>query len=107
MVIIALLGWILNVVANRKAEWIAAMAVETLRYDLFSKIETLSANQVDHFTRPSLISRMTTDTYNVYSATAVMQRLGVRAPVLLFGGIIMSLLLDPVLHWLWWHYCLS
>ena len=97
MILIALLGWYLNVTANRKAEWIAAQAIEGLRYDLFEKIESLSANQVDHFTRPSLISRMTTDTYNLYNATAVMQRLGVRAPVLLLGGILMSLLLDPIL----------
>lgn len=97
MVIIAFLGLYLNVAANRKAEMIAALSVKGLRHDLFSKIERLSANQVDHLTRPSLISRMTTDTYNMYNATASMQRLGVRAPVLLIGGILMSLLLDPVL----------
>ena len=61
------------------------------------KIESLSANQVDDMTRPSLISRMTTDTYNLYNATAGLQRLGVRAPVLLVGGIVMALFLDPVL----------
>src|SRR3989339_1698334 len=97
MVLIAFLGLYLNVAANRKAEMIAALSVKGLRHDLFSKIERLSANQVDHLTRPSLISRMTTDTYNMYNATASMQRLGVRAPVLLIGGILMSLLLDPVL----------
>lgn len=97
MVIIAFLGLYLNVAANRKAEMIAAMSVKDLRHDLFEKIEGLSARQVDHLTRPSLISRMTTDTYNMYNATASMQRLGVRAPVLLIGGILMSLLLDPVL----------
>ncbi len=97
MVIIAFLGLFFNVAANRKAELIAALAAQQLRYDLFEKIENLSANQVDRLTRPSLISRMTTDTYNVYRATAVMQRLGIRAPVLLIGGILMSLLLDPIL----------
>lgn len=97
MVLIAFMGLYLNVAANRKAEYIAANAVEGLRHDLFKRIETLSAIQVDQLTRPSLISRMTTDTYNMYNATAVMQRLGVRAPVLLLGGILMSLLLDPVL----------
>jgi len=97
MVVIAFLGLFLNVAANRKAEMIAAITVKGLRHDLFSKIERLSARQVDMITRPSLISRMTTDTYNMYNATASMQRLGVRAPVLLIGGILMSLLLDPVL----------
>jgi ATP-binding cassette subfamily B protein len=86
-----------NVIANRNAEWIAAAAVKDLRHDLFEKINTLSANQVDQLTRPSLISRMTTDTYNMYQATGSMQRLGIRAPVLLLGGIAMSLLIDPVL----------
>ena len=97
MVVIAFAGLFLNVAANRKAEMIAAITVKGLRHDLFSKIERLSARQVDMITRPSLISRMTTDTYNMYNATASMQRLGVRAPVLLIGGILMSLLLDPVL----------
>ena len=97
MVLIAFLGLFLNVAANRKAEMIAALSVKGLRHDLFSKIERLSANQVDQITRPSLISRMTTDTYNMYNATASMQRLGVRAPVLLIGGVLMSLLLDPLL----------
>ncbi|MCD4826846.1 MAG: ABC transporter ATP-binding protein/permease [Acholeplasmataceae bacterium] len=97
MVVIAFLGLYFNIAANRRAELIAALSAQKLRYDLFEKIENLSANQVDQLTRPSLISRMTTDTYNVYRATAVMQRLGVRAPVLLIGGILMSLLLDPIL----------
>lgn len=97
MILIAFLGWFLNIYANRKAEMIAALSIEGLRHDLFAKIETLSANQMDYITRPSLISRMTTDTYNMYSATAMMQRIGIRAPVLLIGGILMSLLLDPVL----------
>lgn len=97
MVAISFLGLYFNISANRRAEEIAALAVKDLRHDLFKKIEGLSANQVDMLTRPSLISRMTTDTYNVYRATAVMQRLGVRAPVLLVGGILMSLLLDPIL----------
>ncbi|MDY0074532.1 MAG: ABC transporter ATP-binding protein [Acholeplasmataceae bacterium] len=97
MVLIAFLGLYLNVAANRKAEMIAALSVKELRHDLFEKMERLSANQVDLLTRPSLIARMTTDTYNMYNATARMQRLGVRAPVLLIGGILMSLFLDPIL----------
>jgi ATP-binding cassette subfamily B protein len=97
MVVIAFIGLFFNVIANRQAEYIAAVATKDLRHDLFKKIENLSANQVDQLTRPSLISRMTTDTYNVYRATAVMQRLGVRAPVLLIGGILLALSLDAVL----------
>ncbi len=97
MVVVAGLGVYFNISANRKAERIAADAVKQLRHDLFGKIVSLSARQVDQLTRPSLISRMTTDTYHMYTASAGMQRLGVRAPVLLIGGIVMSLFLDPIM----------
>jgi ATP-binding cassette subfamily B protein len=97
MVFIALLGWILNVISNRSSEYIASKAVETLRSDLFISIEGLSAHDVDTFSKPSLISRMTTDTYNIYRAAAIIQRLGIRAPVLLIGGILLSFTFDAVL----------
>ncbi|PKK87164.1 MAG: ABC transporter ATP-binding protein, partial [Tenericutes bacterium HGW-Tenericutes-8] len=70
MLIIASVGWVMNIFANRTAERIAASAIRNLRHELFEKIESLSSKQVDYFTRPSLISRMTTDTYNLYNATA-------------------------------------
>jgi len=97
MITIAFSGWMFNVIANRNAEWIAASAVKELKHDLFKKINTLSANQVDQLTRPSLISRMTTDTYNMYQATGSIQRLDIRPPILLLGGIAMSLLIDSIL----------
>jgi ATP-binding cassette, subfamily B, multidrug efflux pump len=97
MVLIALFGWILNVISNRSSEYIASKAVETLRSDLFSSIEKLSAHDVDVLSKPSLISRMTTDTYNIYRAAAIIQRLGIRAPVLLIGGILLSFSFDAVL----------
>lgn len=97
MVSVAFLGWTFNIIANRKAEKIASESTKVLRHDLFKKINELSADQIDQMTRPSLISRMTTDTYNMYRATGAMQRLGVRAPVLLLGGITMSLFIDPML----------
>jgi ATP-binding cassette, subfamily B, multidrug efflux pump len=97
MFLIALAGWLMNIFANRTAERIAAEAIRSLRHQVFEKIEGLSSAQIDQFTRPSLISRMTTDTYNLYNSTAGIQRLGVRAPVLLIGGIFMSFLVDPVL----------
>lgn len=97
MVFIAILGWMMNVTANRFSEYIAAEAAKTLRYQLFTSTMYLSSHQVDYLSKPSLISRMTTDTYNLYRATAIIQRLGIRAPVLLIGGMILSFTLDPVL----------
>ena len=70
---------------------------ERMRHDLFDRTLRLSAAQTDSFTIPSLESRITTDTYNVHSFVSMMQRMGVRAPILLVGGIIITLLMDSYL----------
>lgn len=90
-------AFVCNTMANRMASRVARNTTERIRYDLFSKMIRLSNHQVDQFTLPSLISRATTDTYNVHQMVGMMQRLGVRAPILLSGGIIITLTLDPVL----------
>ena len=70
---------------------------QALRHDLFHKITYLSCKQIDEFTIPSLESRLTTDTYNIHQMIGMMQRLGVRAPILLLGGVLVTLTLDPIL----------
>ncbi|NLL96287.1 MAG: ABC transporter ATP-binding protein [Clostridiaceae bacterium] len=86
-----------NIIANAKASGVARDITKTIRHDLFKKICYLSSKQVDTYSVPTLISRMTTDTYNVHHMLGMMQRIGVRAPILLLGGIIVTLTLDPVL----------
>ena len=91
---LAILG---NVIANRMAAWVARETTRRLRHDLFRKISYLSNRQIDGFTVPSLISRMTTDTYNIHRMVGMMQRIGIRAPILVIGGVAVTLTLDPVL----------
>lgn len=86
-----------NVLANRMASRVASDAMFTIRGDLFAKVMYLSNRQADEVTRPSLISRLTTDTYNVHQMLGRIQRLGVRAPILLIGGIAMTMVLDTAL----------
>ena len=88
----ALLG---NVIANRMAAKSAGGITEHIRHDLFSKITFLSLSQLDGFTVPSAVSRLTTDTYNLNQLFARMQRIGVRGPILLIGGIAVTLVMDP------------
>lgn len=87
----------LNIIANRMASKVSSEATEIIRHDLFHTISYLSSTQTDRFTKPSLISRLTSDTYNVHNMIGRMQRLGIRAPILLIGGICVTLTLDPVL----------
>lgn len=85
------------VIANRTAAGIAASFTRALRRDLFRKTERLQSSAVDGFTVPSLISRISTDTYHVNDMVDRMLRLGVRAPILLVGGLLVSALMEPVL----------
>ena len=99
-VVMLLLAWAgkkLNIMANRFASAVARDTVKTLRHDLYEKITSLSGSQMDYFTVPSLVSRMTSDTYNVHQIICMMQRIGVRAPSIIIGGVILSFKLEPVL----------
>ena len=97
MVLCSILAVTFNIIANRMAARVSGDAVYALREDLFKKTMYLSSHQIDSITRPSLISRLTSDTYHVYQMMARMQRLGVRAPILLLGGIAMTLFMDAAL----------
>ncbi len=97
MVAAALLAWGTNILANRMAAWVAQHTTESIRHDLFAKISSLSCAQVDAFSIPSLESRLTTDTYQIHQMLGMMQRIGIRAPILLVGGVLITLTLDPVL----------
>lgn len=94
MIACAAMVFICNVWANRVAAGVSRDTIEKLRYDLFHKISYLSSSQVDKFTIPSLVTRMTTDTYNLHRTLNMMQRMGVRAPILMLGGIVVTMLID-------------
>ena len=97
MVICSIIAVTNNIIANRMASRVARDVTREIPHDLFVKISYFSNTQIDKYTIPSLISRMTSDTYNIQRLIGVMQRLGVRAPILLIGGVIVTLTLEPVL----------
>jgi len=97
MFLCALTALVGNILANRVAARVARDTMESLRSALFTRISYLSSRQVDSFTVPSLESRLTSDTYNLHQTIGMMQRMGVRAPILLIGGIFVTVTLEPVL----------
>ena len=97
MIICAALACIGNITANRMAAKVSKDFSKKMRKDLFAKTLYLSASDTDRFTIPSLESRITTDTYNVHNFVSMMQRMGVRAPILLIGGMCISFFMDPKL----------
>ena len=97
MIVISVIGWIFDIRANRIASRVARDAIVRIRHDLFDKTIRLSCRRADEFTIPSLESRLTSDTYHVHRMIGMIQRMGVRAPILLLGGIGVTLLMEPVL----------
>ena len=97
MLAVAVAAWAGNVIANRMASRVARDTTEHIRSDLFAKTLSLSARQTDAETVPSLVSRLSTDTYNVHNMVGMMQRIGVRAPILLVGGVALTFTVDPML----------
>ena len=97
MVVCSAVAVTFNVCANRMAAKVSMQITQRLRYDLFSRISYLSFSGMDQFSVPSLISRLTNDTYNIHALYDKMQRLGVRAPLLVLGGITLSFALEPTL----------
>ena len=97
MAICALIACLGNIIANRMAAKTTMIFSTHMRKDLFSKTLCLSARSTDHFTIPSLESRITSDTYNVQNFIGMMQRMGIRAPILLLGGTCITMLMDKKL----------
>jgi len=94
MILLACTVRFLNVTANRRAVRVARENIQAIRRDLFHSALNLSGAQTDEIGLPSLISRMTSDTYNVQSFIQSVQTLGIRAPIMLIGGIAVTLTMD-------------
>lgn len=97
MILCAFLCLGLNFCANAISAFTAGRITRKVRHDLFSKLQSLSARQMDELTIPSAESRLTSDTYNVNNMLTRIQRLGIRAPILLVGGIVMMVRMDAQL----------
>ena len=93
----ALIACLGNIIANRMAAKTTMIFSTQMRKDLFANTLHLSARSTDHFTIPSLESRITSDTYNVQNFIGMMQRMGIRAPILLLGGTLITMLMDQKL----------
>ncbi|MBQ9116519.1 MAG: ABC transporter ATP-binding protein [Clostridia bacterium] len=97
MIVFAFVMLICNIVANRMASKVASRITRKLRHDCFEQTLALSCEQMDRITAPTLVSRLTSDTYNINQMLVSVQRIGVRAPILVIGGVTVTLFLDRAL----------
>ncbi len=97
MVLCSLIALIGNITANRMAAKTASKITEKLRHDVYVKTLSLSCQKTDEFTVPTLISRLTSDTYNLHNMLRMVQQGGIRGPIVVIGGIIITSFLDKSL----------
>ncbi len=86
-----------NITANRMAAWVSMEMTRRLRRDLYRRTLLLSQAQLDRFTVSSIVSRLTNDTYNVHQMFDKIQRGGIRAPMLVLGGLVLTFFQAPPL----------
>jgi ATP-binding cassette subfamily B multidrug efflux pump len=63
---------------------------KNLRRDLYYRIQTYSFENIDNFSAPSLVTRMTTDVTNVQNAFMMLLRLAIRSPLMFIFAIVMA-----------------
>ncbi len=71
-----------------------------LRKDLYYKVQEFSFENIDKFSTPSLVTRMTTDITNVQFSFMMIIRIAVRAPIMMIFSLVMAFIMGGVLAWI-------
>ena len=73
-----------------------------LRYDIYSKIQSLTFTDIDKLGSSSMITRMTSDVNQVQTGINLTLRLLLRSPFVVFGAAILASILSPSLAYVFW-----
>ena len=95
MVALTLLSLAFGALAGKCAASASAGLSANLRQAIYNNIQTFSFSNIDKFSVPGLVTRMTTDITNVQNAFMMVIRIAVRAPLMLVFSYIMCLLISP------------
>ncbi len=95
LALLAFAGLIFAVIAQYYAAKAAVGFSKEVRSSLFRKIQSLSFTELDTLGKSTMITRMTSDVNQVQNAVNLVLRLFLRAPVIVFGAMIMAFTVDP------------
>ncbi len=73
---------------------------KNLRKDMYYKIQDFSFENIDKFSTPSLVTRMTTDVTNVQFSYMMIIRIAVRCPLMLVFSLVMTFVMGGNLGWI-------
>ena len=63
---------------------------KNLRQDMYYNVQNFAFSNIDKFSTPSIITRMTTDVTNVQMAFQMVIRVAVRSPIMLISALFMA-----------------
>jgi ATP-binding cassette, subfamily B, multidrug efflux pump len=103
LMLVVALGQVIAAIAGVYFGSRVAMAMgRDLRRDVFRKVSSFSAKDVNSFGAPTLITRGTNDVQQVQMLMLMGLNFMVSTPIMCVGGIIMALREDLSLSWLVW-----
>ena len=94
MVVMAFLSLIFGALAGKFAASASSGFAANLREAIYDRIQTFSFSNIDKFSVPGLVTRMTTDVTNVQMAFMMVIRVAVRSPLTLVFSYIMCLIIN-------------
>ncbi len=71
-----------------------------LRKDLYYKVQDFSFENIDKFSTPSLVTRMTTDVTNVQMSYMMIVRTAIRCPLMMIFSVAMAFVMGGNLAWI-------
>lgn len=94
IVVMAFLSLLFGAFSGKYAASAAAGLSANLRESIYANIQTFSFSNIDKFSVPGLVTRMTTDITNVQNAFMMVIRVAVRAPLSLIFSFVMCLVIN-------------
>ncbi|WP_297199414.1 ABC transporter ATP-binding protein [uncultured Flavonifractor sp.] len=95
MVVMALCSLLFGAMAGKFAASASSGLSANLREAIYARIQTFSFSNIDKFSVPGLVTRMTTDITNVQNAFMMVIRIAVRTPLMLIFSYVMCLIISP------------
>ena len=90
----AVLSLVFGVLSGKNAAIASAGLAKNLRHDMYANIQTFSFANIDKYSPPSLITRLTTDVTNVQNSCQMLLRIMVRSPLMLAFSLGMAFLVN-------------
>lgn len=84
------LAGVVNFLSVKIASRISTDFSANLRRQVFEKVQSFSAAELDHFGTASLVTRSTSDITNVQNFLTMLLRIGILAPMMAIAGLVFS-----------------